>query len=369
MAARRPDGLLDRLRSLSGAQLDTLREFAERNRVAPIVAHSVLDAFPDQSSLSLEPWADIHASSAQRMHVLMEQLDLVARRLAECGIRMIALKNAGIARAIYPCAACCPMGDLDVLIDRDHFHEAHAAVLQAGYQLASRSSIEPADVEHGLISGGTEYVKHVDGEEVWLELQWRAVAGRWVRRDQEPPTRALLAASRDVAGSAVRVLSAVDNMLQVCLHTAKHTYVRAPGLRLHTDVDRLTTYDPPDWETLVERTNAMHVRTPVFFSLALARALLGTPVPLDVLEKLQPSSIKRQTVVRWLRAVDVFEPDERKFNRLGMVGFHALMYDTPKGLLASVLDTDESQLGPRHLSRNLRRGSVRVRDLLTRYER
>lgn len=337
--------------------------FAERNQVEPIVAHALLDA-----GVATDRARAIHDRSARRIAALMEQLDRVAARLSSAGISMVALKNAGIARHLAPCPACCPMGDIDVLIDRDRFVDAHRLITELGFEHASRSVVDPADLEHALVSGGAEYRRAAGEHEVWLELQWRAIAGRWIRPDQEPPTGALLERSIPIPGSDARLLAPVDNLIQVCLHTAKHSYVRAPGLRLHTDVDRLVAAVPPDWAELCARCRELAIETPCYFSLALAEALLDTPVPAAVLDQLAPGRWKIEAVSRWLARVDLFEPESRKFSRPGLLAFQALLYDTPRGLLASLMDTDSSELGVRRLPRNLRRMARRLIDLGTRYQ-
>lgn len=344
-------------------------DFAERNEVGPIVAHALLGMDDGNVSMAHRARAEaVHAASEERMSVLMAELDRVGEHLATAGIPMVGLKNAGIARGIYPCPACCPMGDIDTLIERDRFREAHTLVEEAGFRLASRASVESGTLEDGLHSGGTEYVKTVGDHEVWLELQWRAVAGRWIRPDQEPQSADLLRRSVSIEGSPVRLLSPTDNMIQVGLHTAKHSYVRAPGLRLHTDVDRLARFASPDWEQVVRIASELRIKTAVFFSLALAKALLGTEIPEPVLEALGPSRWKREVVARWVGRADVFEPAEHKFNRPEMMVFHALLYDSMSGLLASVFDADPDELGIRYLPRNLRTGFRRVKDIVTRYQ-
>jgi hypothetical protein len=343
-----------------------LLAFATRNRVGPTVAHAMFERDP---ALERGEWGAVHRASLARMRILLDETDSVAGRCAREGIRVIALKNAGIARGVYPCPGCCPMGDVDLLVERSRFHEAHALMLECGFALASRSIVEPADLEHGFASGGTEYLKHVGGEEVWFELQWRPIAGRWIRRDQEPDGGELVARSVPISGTDVRLLAPSDNMLQVALHTAKHTYVRAPGLRLHTDVDRLTAYAPPDWDGLTSAASRLSVKTPVFFSLACAKTLLDTPVPEKALEVLAPGLWRRELVLRWLDRADYFEPDRRKFTRPGMMVFAALQYDDLAGFAASAMDTDREHLGLRHLPRNLARGARRILDLATRYQK
>jgi hypothetical protein len=295
-------------------------------------------------------------------------MDDVAARLAGEGIRLVALKNAGIARGIYPHIGCCPMGDVDVLIDKARFREAHALIEETGFVLATRGTVESADLEEGLLHGGTEYRRVVGGEEVWFELQWRPVAGRWIREDQEPQGSDLIARSVPIEGTDVRLLSPVDNMLQVALHTAKHSYVRAPGLRLHTDVDRLATFQTPDWTGVVRLAKELEITTATYFSLALAKSLLDSPVPSHVLEALAPAGWKREAILEMLARADIFEPDQSKFSRPEMVALHALLYDDVTGLVASAMNARKSEMTVKNLPQNLWRGFNRVKDLLTRYQ-
>ncbi len=342
--------------------------FAERHEAAPHVAHALRAANVGDVA-ARAPFEAHHTASTARMAVLLTTLDRVAARLARAGIPLVALKNAGIARGLHPCPACSPMGDLDLLVTKADYLAAHALLLAEGFALASRSTVAPPDVRHGLREGGTEYRADVAGETVWLELQWRPIAGRWIRPDQEPAAAELLARSVAIPGTAARLLAPADNLLQVALHTAKHSFVRAPGLRLHTDVDRIVAAAPPDWDALVAAARRLTVQTPVFFSLALGAVLLGTPVPAATLAALRPPRWKEALVTAWLRRVDVFEPAERKFSRPGLLAFHALLYDDALGLLGALTDSDRAALRPRELPRLVGRTARRLTDLLWRYQR
>jgi hypothetical protein len=366
MAARQPLDEED-LHTLRTQNPDRVIAFAERNEIGPIIGKAILES--DTADIpAYERWKEIYERSKRRMNVMMSTLDRVATRLAADDIPLVGLKNAGIARGIYPDPAACPMGDLDVLIPKLQFMTAHSALLELGFELDSRSTVEPAELELMFESGGTEYSQEIDGETVWFELQWRPVAGRWIRQEQEPSGDDLIAEAVSIPESDVLLLDPTSNLLQVSLHTAKHTYVRAPGLRLHTDVDRIVAFTEPDWAEFVERVKHLEVITAVYFSLAIAKALLGTPIPDHVLEDLAPPAWKREVIARWLAKCDIFEPEEQKFNRAGMIGFHALLYDDAAGLTASVFDTDKDHLTLRELPQKLRRGVHRVTDLLTRYE-
>ncbi|MEA3341975.1 MAG: nucleotidyltransferase family protein [Chloroflexota bacterium] len=147
---------------------------------------------------------------------------------------------------------------------------------------------------------------------------------------------ALIARSIPILGTAARLLAPEDNLLQVALHTAKHSYVRAPGFRLHTDVDRIVRRQTIDWDLFLARTLALQVKTPVYFSLAIPNALFGTPIPDRVLPALRPPRWKERLLTRWLNRAGLFNPDECKFSRPGYILFTALLYDDLSGLWRAV---------------------------------
>jgi hypothetical protein len=329
---RQAQALRDMIETLGTEQAYKL---AQRNDVACIVGHAA-----DCGTLASElaaPFALAHAQTLQRIARYMTRLDHIAETLAGLGIPLVALKNAGIARGIQGCYGCCPMGDVDVLVRRSDFREAHRVLMELGYQFEFRSPLEMADTDEAERSGGTEYWMPDEGEErFWLELQWRPVAGRWIRPDQEPKGDALIDRSVSIEGSHVRLLAPEDNLLQVALHTAKHTYVRAPGFRLHTDVDRIVTKQSIQWDTFVSRVAELQVRTPAYFSLLLSARLLGSAIPENVLAELKVGDARCRWIARQLNRVGLLDPDAPKFRRWQYLAFNAALYDDLSGLWRAV---------------------------------
>lgn len=304
----------------------------QTNELQPIVAH-VLGEY-EAIAPELTPWQQAHTETHARISAYLAELDRIAAQLAQAGIPLVALKNGGIARGIYPCPGCCPMGDLDVLVEKKYFRQAHQILLAEGYHFEFRSPLEEADLQAAEESGGAEYWKQLpNGQKLWFELQWRPVAGRWIRPEQESSTAELMARSIAIPGTAVRLLAPEDNLLQVALHTAKHSYVRAPGFRLHLDVERIVrAYPNLDWNLFVQRVKALQVKTAVYFSLAIPRALFDTPIADEVLAQLKPPAWKERLITRWLNRAGLFNPDEQKFSKLGYILFTALLYDDLAGL-------------------------------------
>lgn len=313
---------------------------AQANGLSSVVAHALMDAFGVENVPV--HWVKVHEANHRRISAYLAELDRVAERLTGEGIKLVALKNGGIARGIYPCPGCCPMGDLDVLVEKRHFRRAHKTLLDDGYHFEFRSPLEEVELEAAENGGGAEYWKILPGgEKLWFELQWRPVAGRWIRSDQEPGVEELMNHSVPISETDVRVLSPEDNLHQVALHTAKHSYVRAPGFRLHLDVVRILEGQALDWDVFVKRVLDLQVKTPVFFSLAIPKILFKTPIPDEVIERFKPPQWKVKIITKWLQKVSLFSPDEKKFSRIGYIIFTALLYDDLKGLWQSIFPDRE----------------------------
>jgi len=264
-----------------------------------------------------EHWLESYAVVDRRISSYMKELDRVAKLLSNLNIPLVALKNSGITRGLYPYYGACPMGDMDVLVKKEDYSDAKRLLIDDGYIFGNRNFMEKAF-----------YKKLSGGEPLWFELLVRSVDGRWISPDQEPGTDELIESSVAINGSDVRILSPEHNLLQVCLHTAKHSFVRAPGFRLHTDVDRIVHETDLDWILFKEMVSDLQVKTAAFFSLALASDLLGTPIPEHVMIQIKPNRWKVWIMSKWLQKVGLFDPDGVKWGAIGYIFFVSMLYDS-----------------------------------------
>lgn len=311
------------------SEFGKLFRIAEANEVTSHVGHALRERGIDLPAA----WHEVHQQTERRIARYMAELDAIAKALKAKNIPLVALKNAGIARALHDCLGCCPMGDLDALVRRQDFREAHQVLVKLGYQFEFRSPLERAEIDEAELGGGSEYWKQLDdGSRLWFELQWRPIAGRWLRPDQEPSAEELMARSIDVPQTDVKLLSPTDNLLQVAVHTAKHSYVRAPGFRLHTDVDRIVNAQEIDWDMFMADVKRRELKTAVYFSLRIPAELFATPIPTDVIAELSPPAWKTSQLNRQLLKAGLLYPDRPKFSRVGYIGFNALLYDSWSGL-------------------------------------
>lgn len=281
-----------------------------------------------------EPWKSEAEETRRRLSFLFEQVEKLGEDMVAHNIPLVLLKNGGIAIDIMDDLAECPMGDIDMLCRKSDFMEAHKIILNHGFQFKFRSVYEFENLDEAFADGSTEY-SIPDGEELaWVELAWRPVAGRWIRKDKEPNADQLVADSHVAAHSCCRVLSNEDNLLQVSIHTAKHSYVRAPGYRLHLDVDRIVSNKTIYWDKFKAKVDAVGSRTAVYFSLYFAKEILGTKVPEEVLNYLKPRECKRKKILNMLLKAHLMHPHDRKFSKIGFLRFQTSLYDTFGDFLA-----------------------------------
>ncbi len=279
-------------------------------------------------------WLKDAEETRARLKFLFDKVEKLGTDLHNQGITLVLLKNGGIAIDIMDDLAECPMGDIDMFCRKSDFLRAHQIILQNGFEFKFRSVYEFEDLDTAFADGSTEYSIPNGDDVAWVELAWRPIAGRWIRRDKEPSAEELIPASRKAKHSVCHVLSNEDNLLQVSIHTAKHSYIRAPGYRLHLDVDRIVSNNSIDWDVFIEKTKKVGSKTAVYFSLYLAKEILGTDIPEDVLSQLRPSKRKEQKIMNLLLNAGLMNPSQRKFSKIQFLRFQTALYDSTADMLS-----------------------------------
>jgi hypothetical protein len=96
-------------------------------------------------------------------------------------------------------------------------------------------------------------------------------------------------------GAPARFLTAADELLVMAANQA-HDHYRF-GLLRYLDAWLIVERSAVDWEALITTAHAAGVATATWMTLANARRFTGAAVPERVLERLQPSGLRRA----WLR--------------------------------------------------------------------
>lgn len=263
--------------------------------VGPILYRTVsrdraVGAAPDEALSLLH---QSYLATATRNMALYRSLHRVLSLLHREGVRVLLLKGAFLAQAVYGNVALRPMGDIDLMV-----READLPVVDA--------SLRGLGYVHGAYAAAARHLTYEPPDDgVKVEVHWDLPMRDWpVAVDLE----GLWCRARPatVAGFGVLGMAPEDLIPYLCYHLGSDHLFAFYGLRGLLDVTiSLRHYGPDlDWARLCERTVEWGVQTAVHLALALAQTKLGAPVPDGVVQGLRPTGLGERVVeLAWARAL------------------------------------------------------------------
>jgi len=204
-----------------------LIRLAEHHGVTPLVYQGLRNATDSV------PPAVLDELCKRYQHIARKNLQFTAElfRVLECleaqAIPAIPLKGPVLAETVYGELAMRDFSDLDVLVQPQDVLKAKAALAALGYAVNTHlSEVE----ERAYLATGYEYTFDGPAGRNLLEIQWD-ILPRFYALDFECGEFFGRAQTVTVCGRAVRALSPEDLLLTLCVHAAKHAWVRLYWLR------------------------------------------------------------------------------------------------------------------------------------------
>ncbi len=231
---------------------------------------------------------EVSASLAllRRQAILWDlERDRLLARLARSQLHPLVLKGAALRSTIYSDPAERTICDFDLLFLRPQVEQAMEVVLTAGY----RNPWSPAEFATYRQHHFHFTLQHPDSFVV--EIHW----------DLMPPMSAFRLDSRAFMDRSVSIrkrgqarfdMPCCEHMLlHMASQNVEDTFTRVRRL---VDVDRILSAQPDiDWDYLTASAREGSLQVVLGLSLQLARVLLGTEVPRDVLKRMRPSGPTR----------------------------------------------------------------------------
>ncbi len=281
-------------------------EIATRNKMLPLMSHALLSAAP--SSLSSD-WSRLAQANQIRVTNLIDTLQEITETLRKEGCLSAAVEAGGVMLGTQlPQAAYCS-GDIDVLVQKQHWKFVLETFERAGFVNQDRRERPTSRVEFCR--------KSEKFGEQWLEVGYAPFDRMWVPLDYNDRCEQWL--SRAVESNKAKgifVLHPSDALVFAAFHTSLHSFIRAPGLRLQVDVDRLVRDCNIDWDHFVREVRESNLSNRIFVSLAMAKGLVQTPIPEEVLQELQPSAIRWRGISTLLYQNGIIETGSPKLGKL-----------------------------------------------------
>ncbi len=289
---------------------EALLAAARTNKVTALVADALRDALGDDIP---SHWLELSQANEARVQGQLDALAAVVARLEAADIPSAAIESAGTLLGSALPTRAFGSGDLDLLVPEASWDAVLEAYAAEGFVPADRRErpTRRAELRRIRDEGGPEpterwlEVGSAPFDRMWLPLRFEDRCPAWL-------SRRVPSCKRD----DLWVLDPSDALVFVAYHTSLHSFVRAPGVRLHVDVDRVTRDNPLDWVHVVREARALGAPTRVFVSFAMARGLLGTPIPDTVLEALAPAAWRWRRIAALLRRNSVIADGRPKLRRL-----------------------------------------------------
>jgi len=233
-------------------------------------------------------WRFVYLQSAARNLKLYDQLREILEALHGARIPVIVLKGACLAEHVYKNIALRPMADIDLLVRKDDLGHAMDTLMRSGYRQHMQLRLEASEII------GQHLPPLVRPGGVKVELHWTLTCRSKIELDQ------IWQRARTISNGVV--MAQEDLLLHLCEHLA-HRHTFETGLRPLCDVASLVRNSGDhglDWDLLCGTAMQRRVVRSTYFTLFLARELIGARVPDDVLTTLEPPRMDT-SLMEWAR--------------------------------------------------------------------
>jgi hypothetical protein len=260
--------------SQSGVDWEEFLRLAEHHGVLPLAARNLqkhAQALPAPVNQKLRSAFD---ANLRRSLWFASELARIQGQFEKDQVSAIPYKGPTLAELSYGDVALRNFSDLDFLIAPATFERARQSLAELGYR---PSSVQSSAIERYWLRNGYGYERSFDSAagKYLVELQWGLLPHFYavdLRID------GLLARSRLtlLGGREVLGLSPEDLLLVLCLHAAKHLWMRLIWV---CDIAETLRAQSLDWVLFVVRARELGVLRMVGVGMWLAHELLDCALP------------------------------------------------------------------------------------------
>jgi hypothetical protein len=259
---------------------EQLLSLAEHHGVTPLVYEALREHGDAVPSAILERLRRRYEDNARRNLRFTAEL----RRILDCleahAIDAIPYKGPVLAETVYGELGRREFSDLDIIVRPADVVRAREALKLLDY----RPSLQLTNSqERAYVRSGYEYTFDGPAGANLLEIQW-GIVPKFFAVDFSVEGFFERAAHVDLAGRKVKTLSAEDLLLALCVHAAKHVWIRLCWLR---DVATVAQQPSVDWEFIGHRANELGIERILSVSLLLVSRRLRGRIPDAWQRKLQ----------------------------------------------------------------------------------
>lgn len=265
-----------RIRALVGAGLNWQAALAaaQRHCIIPLLYWQLKSVCPDHVPLAeLENLRERFYRNNEHNLLLTKQLIRLSSRFNSSGIPNLVYKGPLLATAAFGNLALRQFLDLDFLVSENDVPRAREVLTSLGYELQGPHNL---DLETAFLRSRSEYsFARTDGK-CTLDLHWRILPEYFsVPLDFGRLWRHRKAIA--FGGSEIMTFSPEDSVLFLCVHGAKHVWARIEWIASLSELLQ-THRETLNWDFIMQEAGRLRIERMVLLGLAVAYALLQTPV-------------------------------------------------------------------------------------------
>ncbi|HEU4432477.1 MAG TPA: nucleotidyltransferase family protein [Pyrinomonadaceae bacterium] len=256
-----------------------------QKNLAKVVAGAAADLVPAQVLSRLK--RESVANSQSVLHLIGKQL-AAYRLLRDRGMRVAIFKGAVLAQMAYGEVSLRQAGDIDMLIDREHFAEARGLLESLGYAMA------PQLTDAQLASHLAFHCEIPFMRDDWftvVDLHWGLAPRSFVFGLAVDEVMSRL---REVSlsGTMVATFSDEDMVLYQSMHGAKHLWRRLEWI---TSLAEMVRASPEiDWSVVLKRAEDAHATRMLALGLQLVETFSDVEIPAPIFTTVDPRDAMKQ---------------------------------------------------------------------------
>ena len=258
--------------NLSALDWSEFLRLAEYHGVLPLVARNLIEhglGLPPEIERSLRSAYEVNL---RRSMLFTAELARITQHFERRQLRVVPYKGAVLAQSLYHDLGLRSFSDLDFLISARDFERAKQALAEIGY----RPSVDLTPTVERLWLR-TRYERSFDGAagKNLVELQW-ALVPPFYGVDLRVEDLLVRAGRTVVGGCEMPCLSPEDSLLVLCLHAAKHLWMRLMWL---SDIAETLRTQTIDYSLAVSQARALGIARILGVGFWLVKDVLRAELP------------------------------------------------------------------------------------------
>ena len=257
-----------------------LIKIASIHMLTPLLYYNLNSICPEKIPHNIIEELKAYYITNIRKNLLMTgELIKILKLLKYDSINAIPYKGPVLTSLAYDNLSLREFGDIDILINKSDALKAKNIMINNGYEL-----YQPIIINDSFyMKLETEYQFYNRKTGTITEIKWK-LEGNFFSFPKNSNNLNEHLEKFDLNGFEVETFSTVDQLLILCIHSAKHDWDRLSWICDISEI--LKSKEKIDWYEILDKSKKMNIKRLLFVNIILAKDLFKLELPDDILTQL-----------------------------------------------------------------------------------